>query len=86
MQLASRVAPLSHDPHSFKRTSFQQLTNFLKQTAATLATHSLTLRLHNLADLHGRIEELGGTAVQADGLALVELALAVVGGHALLLA
>lgn len=44
------------------------------------------LRLHNLADLHRRVEELCGAAVEADGLALVELALAVVGGDALLLA
>ena len=42
--------------------------------------------LHNFADLDGRIEELGGTAIQADGFALVELAFTVFGGDALLLA
>jgi hypothetical protein len=60
----------------------------LEQTAATLllAAHGLALLLHDLADLDARIEELGRAAVEADGLALVELALAVVGGNALLLA
>lgn len=58
----------------------------LEKTTALLATHSLSLLLHNLANLHGRIEELCGAAVEADGFALVELAFAVVGGDALLLA
>lgn len=40
--------------------------------------------LHLLADLDVDIEELGDTAVQADGFALVEIAFAVVGGNALL--
>lgn len=56
-------------------------------TTALLATaESLTLLLHDLADLHRCVEELGCATVEADGLALVELALAVVGGDALLLA
>lgn len=50
------------------------------------STHGLSLLLHNLTDLHGRVEELGGAPVQAHGFALVELPLAVVGGDALLLA
>lgn len=40
--------------------------------------------LHLLADLDVDVEELGDTAVQADRLALVQVALAVVGGDALL--
>ena len=51
-----------------------------------MAAESLALLLHNLADLHRRVEELCGAAVEADGLALVELTLAVVVGDALLLA
>lgn len=51
-----------------------------------MAAESLTLLLHNLADLHRRVEELCGATVEADGLALVELALAVVVGDTLLLA
>ena len=58
----------------------------LKHASAPLSAHGLALLLHNLADLHGRVEELGGTPVEADRLALVELALAVVVGDALLLA
>lgn len=62
----------------------------LEQAAAASllspATHGLALLLHNLADLDGRVEELCGAPVEADGLALVELAFAVVGGDALLLA
>lgn len=50
------------------------------------AAHGLALLLHNLANLHRRIEELGGASVEADGFALVELALAVVGRNALFLA
>lgn len=42
-------------------------------TATLLLSHRLALLLHNLADLHRRVEELGRAAVQADGLALVEL-------------
>lgn len=44
--------------------------------------HLLPVRLHELVRLHVRLEELGGTTVEADGLALVDLALAVVGGNA----
>lgn len=59
----------------------------LEETAAgATRAHGLALLLHDLADLHGCVEELGGAAVDADGLALVKLALAVVGGDALLLA
>jgi hypothetical protein len=50
------------------------------------SAHRLALLLHNLADLHGRVEELCGAAVEADRLALVEVAFAVIGGDALLLA
>ena len=49
-------------------------------------TESLALLLHNLANLHRCIEELGCATVEADGLALVELTLAVVVRNALLLA
>lgn len=42
------------------------------------------LALHLLADLDVDVEELGHAAVEADGLALVDLALAIVLGHALL--
>jgi hypothetical protein len=61
---------------------------YLKQSsgAGLSSAHGLALLLHDLADLHGRVEELCGAAVEADGLALVELALAVVGRNALLLA
>lgn len=62
---------------------------FLKQSSGSAlrsCAHGLALLLHDLADLHRGIEEFGGAAVEADGFALVELALAVVGGHALLLA
>jgi hypothetical protein len=52
--------------------------------AATLLVGSLTL--HLLADLDVDIEELGDAAVQADGLALVEVAFAVIGGDTLLCA
>jgi hypothetical protein len=45
--------------------------------------HTSTL-LHLLANLDVDVEELGDTAVQADRLALVQVALAVVGGDALL--
>jgi hypothetical protein len=56
-------------------------------TAALLATtESLALLLHDLADLHRCVKELGCATVEADGLALVELTLSVVVGDALLLA
>jgi hypothetical protein len=59
----------------------------LEHAAALLATtESLALLLHNLANLHRCIEELGCATVEADGLALVELTLAVVVRNALLLA
>lgn len=57
----------------------------LKQTAAaTLLAPALLL--HDLANLDRRVEILGGAAVKADGLALVELGLAVIGGNTLFLA
>lgn len=60
---------------------------FLEQSALRSSrAHGLALLLHDFANLHGRVEELCGAAVEADGLALVELALAVVGGDALFLA
>src|SRR6478736_1462430 len=60
----------------------------LEHAAAALlaTTKSLALLLHNLADLHRCIEELGCATVEADRLALVELALAVIVRNALLLA
>lgn len=67
--------------------SFLELPGLEETATALLAlAHRLALLLHNLADLHRRVEELGGAAVEADGLALVELAFAVVGGDALGLA
>lgn len=53
----------------------------LHHAHAALSVGSLTL--HLLADLDVDIEELGDTAVEADGLALVEVTLAVVDGDAL---
>lgn len=55
-------------------------------TGLRASAHGLTLLLHDLANLHGSVEELCRASVEADGLALVELALAVVGRDALLLA
>lgn len=43
-----------------------------------------SLTLHLLADLDVDIEELGNAAVEADGLALVQVTLAVVDGDTLL--
>lgn len=63
--------------------------SLLEETTSALlgpGAHGLALLLHDLADLDGRVEELGGAAVEADGLALIELGLAVVCGDALLLA
>lgn len=42
------------------------------------------LALHLLADLDVDVEELGHAAVEADGLALVEVTFAVIGGDTLL--
>lgn len=57
-------------------------------SGTTAAAPHLTrlLVLHDVRDLHVDVEELGGAAVEAHALALVELALAVVGRDALLLA
>ena len=65
--------------------NLQEVPQHLEHAGAALGT-GLVLALHDLADLDRGLEELGGAAVEADGLALVELALAVVGGDALLLA
>lgn len=54
--------------------------------AATAAHLPLLLVLHDIRDLHVDVEEFGGAAIEAHALALVELALAVLGGDALLLA
>ena len=75
----------------FREIKLQCKSRSLKHAAAAAATlgsaaHSLALLLHNLANLHRRIEELGCASVEADGFALVELALAVVGRDALFLA
>jgi len=51
---------------------------------ATLLRVGGSLTLHLLADLDVDVEELGDTAVQADGLALVKVTFAVVGRDALL--
>ncbi len=64
----------------------QGLEHAATATLGLTAAHGLALLLHNLADLHRRVEELCGASVEADGLALVEVALTVVGGDALLLA
>jgi len=60
----------------------------LEKTAAAALLHPLLLALllHDLADLLGGVEELGDAAVEAHGLALVELGLAEVVGDALCLA
>ena len=54
--------------------------------AAAASSLSSALLLHDLADLHRCVEELDSAAVEADGLALVKVAFAVVGGDALGLA
>lgn len=51
--------------------------------AATLLV-GIGLTLHLLADLDVDVEELGHAAVETDGLALVEVAFAVIGGNTLL--
>lgn len=55
-------------------------------TWSTTASSALCLRLglQLLGDLHLDVEELGGAAVDADTLALVEVTLTVVGWDALL--
>lgn len=55
-------------------------------TTSGSAGRTRLLCLHNIRDLLVDAKELGGAAVEADALALVELALAVVGGDALGLA
>ena len=70
----------------FREIKLQCKSRSLKHAAAASAAHSLALLLHNLANLHRRIEKLGGATVEADGFALVELALAVVGRDTLFLA
>lgn len=55
----------------------------LEHTTAAAAATLRRLLLHVLRHVHVHGKELGGAAVQADALALVELALAVVGRHAL---
>lgn len=52
--------------------------------AATTLLVGIGLALHLLADLDVDVEELGHAAVEADGLALVEVAFAVIGGDTLL--
>lgn len=90
--LPPNVSPVSAsypvNPPSSRPRKVPPRPNSLEQTTAGLgrATHSLALLLHNLTDLHRRIQELGRTAVQAHRLTLVQLALAVVGGDTLFLA
>ena len=52
------------------------------ETTTPTALLLLGLLLEYLGDLHVNVEELGGAAVEADALALVEVALAVVGRDA----
>jgi hypothetical protein len=56
------------------------------QVEAATSASCLCLLLHHLGDLHVDVEELGGASVEANALALVKLALAVVVGDALLCA
>lgn len=84
--IRTRLLPL---PTSFRCIMYSFLGHCLEHattTALSASSHGLALLLHDLADLHRGVEELGGASVEADGLALVELALAVVGGDALGLA
>lgn len=74
-----------HAPHS-PQSGKTGLEHAAAATTLGSAAHGLALLLHNLANLHRRVEELGGASVEADGLALVEVAFAVVGRDALLLA
>lgn len=74
-----RTAPCAHRFCS-RRLSFRCQTKVLHATAEhALATALLALRLtlHLLADLDVDLEELGYAAVEADGLALVEVGFAI---------
>lgn len=62
--------------------ALQCLVSLHETHAATLLAGGFTL--HLLADLDVDVEELGHAAVEADRLALVEVAFAVVGGDTLL--
>ena len=75
------ILPISYIICSFPSSNFGILVTHV-ETASTL----LCLLLHHLGNLHVHVEELGGASVEADALALVELALAVVVGNALLCA
>ena len=83
--MSSKSVPL----HQFQRKKgvSSRFPDFSLEHATALATaHRLSMLLHLIADLHAGIEVLRRAAVEADAFALVELALAVVGGDALLLA
>jgi hypothetical protein len=80
-------APMLFHPFSNPSLSRLFVGKALEHAAsAALLGGALVLALHDLTDLDRRLEELCGAAVEADGLALVEIALTVVGGDALLLA
>lgn len=81
------LSPSSVFPHleSFGWSELNDLEQASTGSGRRSATHSLTLLLHDLADLHRRVEKLGSAAVQADRLSLVQLSFAVIGGDALLL-
>lgn len=76
-----------NDPrsHSSCCLSFspRRCVGLVAETAEAGGAPGLTLLLENVRDLKVDIEELGGAAVEADALALIELALVVVGGDAL---
>lgn len=71
------LGPLSVQAHITKRERFLHLHAHTALSAGSIA-------LHLLADLDVDVEELADAAVEADGLALVQLAFAVVVGDAFL--
>ena len=77
-----RVCSLSRAHHKCAKNSSPSC---LSAEPAT-ATHLLLLLLQYVRDLEVDVEEFGGAPVEADGLALVDLALEVVVGDALLCA
>lgn len=83
----SAIARTAPSPNKVPiRYTFTPLKEATASLLRALSAHRLPLLLHDLADLDARVEELGRASVETHGLALVELALAVVGGNALLLA
>ena len=96
----SKQAPNSSRPNQSNSLNIETKTTELSSFKATrapsqeislstrLEAHAtlvgIGLALHLLADLDVDIKELGHAAVEADGLALVEVAFAVIGGNTLL--